>query len=150
VLDAGYASEAASGLASRLRWAARRRRSSGASLGDAGALGRASRAGRTCDARVLALFGRENGSNALHAFDVLDDLFGSLAQRLELFRPVGGNGDGKVNAIVLQQDLGDEAELDQVALEVRTFDPMQPFEDLRLRDRHITSLAFATRACIAS
>ena len=92
------------------------------SLLDACAFGHLrTRGTRTSPGRICC----QHHSCALDAVDVLDDLFGSLAQWLELGRPVGRHGDREIHPAVLDQDLGHEPQIDEIALHIRTLDPAE-------------------------
>src|SRR3990170_858469 len=79
---------------------------------------------------------RQNGRHAADARDLADHFFRGLAQRLELARALGRHRDREIDAIVLDQDLGDEPELDDVGVEIGTLHAPQALENLALRNGH--------------
>ena len=79
------------------------------------------------------------GGDVMLVSRVGDDLFGGLAQRLEFARLVRRNSDREIDAAVADQNFGDEAEFDDVALEIGPLDATQLVEDLRLGNRHAYS-----------
>src|SRR5690606_17777670 len=83
--------------------------------------------------------GRQYSGYALDARDVLDDLLRGLAERFQRGRPVRRDGDREVDLVIAQQDLGDEAEVDDVAFEIGPLDALELFENLGLCDRHLPS-----------
>ncbi len=108
---------------------------SGTCLLDAAALWGARRR-RTAAARR---FRCQHRRDALHAGNVLHDLFRCLAQRFEFSRLVRMDGDREIDLVVAEQDFGDKTEINDVALEVGTFDPLQLIENLGLGNRHLLS-----------
>ncbi len=84
-----------------------------------------------------ACFGGQHRGDTGNARDLLDDLLRSLTQRLQLMSTLWGNGDRKVDAVVLDEDLGHETQIDDIAFEVRALDAAQLIENLRLRDGHL-------------
>ncbi len=46
------------------------------------------------------------------------------------------NGDGKIDAAVLDQDVGHEAQVDDIAIEIRALDAAKPLQNLLLRNGH--------------
>ena len=95
-----------------------------------GAAGRGrgrARRDRRFHAAALLLGGQRN-DRAGHAGDGLDHALGGGAQRLQLLGAGGRNGDREEHLCVGDEDVGDHAEADDVALEVRTAHGLQAFD----------------------
>ena len=75
-------------------------------------------------ARPGSLGGQHRG-NALDSLELGDDRLGGLAQRLELCSARRVDRDRKIGTAVLDQDIGNEAKVDDVAFQVRPLDPAQ-------------------------
>ena len=94
---------------------------------------------RLATARPRATFAGLRRQHRRHAFDageIAHDLFRRLPQRLQFLGPLRCDRDGEIDALVLQQNLGNEAEFDDVALHVRAFDAAQLRQDLLFGDGH--------------
>ncbi len=83
-------------------------------------------------------FGGQHRHRARDPGQLLDDLLGCLAHRLEIVGAGGRHGDREIDPRVLDHDVRDEAEIDDVAVEIGAFHAAQPIENLALRDRHCT------------
>src|SRR5690606_34706785 len=84
-------------------------------------------------------FGRQHGGHAGHAGDLLHHLLGRLAQRLELLGSLERYGDREIDAPVLDEDLRNEAQIDDIAFEIRSLYPPELLQHLILRHGHALS-----------
>ena len=125
----------------------------GAGLLDAGALrhlGSAARRGAGAGRAPARLLGRQHRDHALDARHVTHDLFGCLAQRLELGGALRRHGDGERHPSVLQKDFRYQPEVDDVVLHVGPLDPAQAVDDLVLVHAHPVSLEVSCGALASS
>ena len=81
-------------------------------------------------------FGRQHGVTPATPGDLGDDRSRPPCAAARAPRRGRRNGDRKIDAVVLDQDLRDEAQVDDIAFEIRPLDAAQLIENLRLRDGH--------------
>ena len=105
----------------------------------AAAAARRARRDRRFHAAAL-LLGGQRDDGAGDAGDGLDHALGGGAQRLQLLGARGRNGDREEHLGVGDEDVGDHAEADDVALEVRPAHGLQAFDDGFLGDGHRRAL----------
>ncbi len=77
--------------------------------------------------------GRQRHHGGLDAGDILDDPLGGGAHRLQIAGLFGGNGEGEIDLAIGNEDFGDEATLDDIALKARSAHRCQLFEHHFLR-----------------
>ena len=80
------------------------------------------------------LVGGQRHHGALDAGNLLDHPLGSGAQGIEFARAFGRYGDREIDLGIGNEDIGDQAHIDDVAVHVRPAHAFQLFEDLFLGD----------------
>jgi hypothetical protein len=91
---------------------------------------------RGCSRLSPACFSGQYGRYARDAADVSDNLFGGKAKLFQLLGAVGRDRYREIRMVIFNEDLGHEAEINDIVFEVRAFDPTQGGEHLCLIDWH--------------
>ena len=78
--------------------------------------------------------GGERDGNGIDPGQLLHHLLGGLAERFELRGPRRIDGDGEIDLAAADDDLGDEAERDDVVAEIGPFDVLQRVEHALFED----------------
>ena len=89
-----------------------------------------------CGHAAALLLGGQRHHGAGDAGDRRHHALGGGAQRLELLGPLGWHGDREEHLAVGDEDVRNQPEADDIALEIGTLDGRQAFEDGFLGDGH--------------